>query len=103
MKVLLFSNDLMPFGNLPTSGGGLRCWQLMKGLEAHGVEVLASMPGFTYLAEKHYAEIPEPQRELLWRWETQDEILKRTKPDAVSSECRHGTAKQLTRIRKPKM
>lgn len=83
MKVLLFSNDLMPFGNLPTSGGGLRCWQLMKGLEAHGVEVLASMPGFTYLAEKHYAEIPEPQRELLWRWETQDEILKRTKPDAV--------------------
>ncbi len=83
MRVLLFSNDLMPFGDLPTSGGGLRCWQLMKGLEAHGIEVLASMPGFTYLAEKHYDKIPEAQRELLWRWETQEEILKRTKPDAV--------------------
>ncbi|MCB0323552.1 MAG: glycosyltransferase family 4 protein [Bdellovibrionales bacterium] len=83
MRVLLFSNDLMPFGELPTSGGGLRCWQLMKGLQAHGIEVLASMPGFTYLAEKHRAQIPEEQRELLWRWETQDEILKRTKPDAV--------------------
>jgi glycosyltransferase involved in cell wall biosynthesis len=83
MKVLLFSNDLMPFGELPTSGGGLRCWQLKKGLEAHGIEVHSSMPGFTYLAEKHFAEIPEPQRELLWRWETQDEIFARVKPDAV--------------------
>lgn len=83
MKVLLFSNDLMPFGNLPTSGGGLRCYQLMKGLEAHGIEVIASMPGFTYLAEKHMSEIPEEQRRLLWRWETQDEIYRREKPDAV--------------------
>ena len=73
----------MPFGDLPTSGGGLRCWQLMKGLEAHGIEVHASMPGFTYLAEKHYDKIPLKQRELLWRWETQDTILKQVKPDAV--------------------
>lgn len=83
MKVLLFSNDLMPFGDLPTSGGGLRCFQLMKGLEAHGIEVVASMPGFTYLTEKHYASIPTAQRELLWHWGTQDEIYERTKPDAV--------------------
>lgn len=83
MKVLLFSNDLMPFGTLPTSGGGLRCYQLMRGLEAHGVEVIASMPGFTYLAEKHFAQIPEEQREWLWRWETQDDLLRRAKPDAV--------------------
>ena len=83
MKVLLFSNDLMPFGELPTSGGGLRCWQLYKGLQAHGYEVLASMPSFTYLTEKHYSDIPEEQRSLLWDWATQDEILRRVKPDAV--------------------
>jgi glycosyltransferase involved in cell wall biosynthesis len=83
MKVLLFSNDLMPFGDLPTSGGGLRCFQLMKGLEAHGIKVVASMPGFTYLAEKHFQSIPLEQRELLWHWGTQDEIFERTKPDAV--------------------
>src|SRR5687767_2223600 len=83
MKVLLFANDLMPFGPLPTSGGGLRCYQLMKGLEAHGVEVLASMPGFTFLAEKHFGQIPAEQRELLWRWETQDSILRDVKPDVV--------------------
>jgi Glycosyl transferases group 1 len=83
MKVLLFSNDLMPFGNLPTSGGGLRCWQLYQGLRSHGFEVIASMPAFTYLTEKHYAEIPEEQRGYLWNWADQDEIYKRTKPDAV--------------------
>ena len=83
MKVLLFANDLMPFGSLPTSGGGLRCYQLMRGLEAHGVEVVASMPAFTFLAEKHFEAIPEAQWENLWRRGTQDEILRRVKPDAV--------------------
>lgn len=83
MRVLLFANDLMPFASLPTSGGGLRCFQLMKGLEAHGIEVVASMPGFSYLAEKYHASIPGPQRDLLWRWETQDDILRDTRPDAV--------------------
>ncbi len=83
MKVLLFANDLLPFGSLPTSGGGLRCYQLMKGLQAHGVEVTVSMPGFTYLAEKHKSAIPEPEREHLWRWGTQDAILRRVKPDVV--------------------
>lgn len=83
MKVLLFSNDLMPFGNLPTSGGGLRCWQLKCGLEAHGIEVVSSMPGFTYLAEKYHNEIPLEQRELLWNWGKQDAIFQRVKPDAV--------------------
>ena len=83
IRVLLFSNDLMPFGNLPTSGGGLRCWQLLKGLEAHGVEVIASMPGFTYLAEKYYNDIPLEQREVLWSWGKQDDLVRQLKPDAV--------------------
>lgn len=83
MKVLLFSNDLMPFGELPTSGGGLRCYQLMRGLESKGIEVIASMPGFTYLAKKHYPQIPPEYRELLWTFDTQDDILRRERPDAV--------------------
>jgi glycosyltransferase involved in cell wall biosynthesis len=83
MKVLLFANDAMPFGELPTSGGGLRCWQLYQGLRAHGIEVVASMPAFTYLVEKYYDAIPAEQQELLWNWATQDEIYRRVKPDAV--------------------
>ncbi len=83
MRVLLFSNDLMPFGSLPTSGGGLRCWQLLKGLEAHGIEVIPSMPGFTYLAEKFKDKIPKEVRQWLWKHETQDDVLREVKPDAV--------------------
>lgn len=83
MKVLLFSNDLMPFGELPTSGGGLRCFQLMRGLESHGIDVIASMPGFTYLAEKYRDQIPEEYRPYLWRFDTQDDIYRSVKPDAV--------------------
>lgn len=83
MKVVLFSNDVMPFGNLPTSGGGLRCWQIYQGLKCHGIDVVASMPGFTYLINKHKSDVPQEQRELLWFWDTQEKILNEQKPDAV--------------------
>lgn len=83
MKVLLFCNDLMPFPGLPTSGGGLRCWQLYQGLKSQGVEVIASMPSFTYLTEKYFNLIPEEQKEWLWNWPTQEELLRKAKPDAV--------------------
>jgi glycosyltransferase involved in cell wall biosynthesis len=83
VKVLLFSNDTMPFASLPTSGGGLRCWQIYQGLQSSGIEVVASMPAFTYLTKKYYSEIPEEVRENLWEWHTQDEILARIKPDVV--------------------
>ncbi|HMO17200.1 MAG TPA: glycosyltransferase family 4 protein [Oligoflexia bacterium] len=83
MKVLLFSNDTMPFGTLPTSGGGLRCWQLYQGLRSQGIEVIASMPAFTFLTQKYFSEIPEEVRANLWEWHTQDDIFERNKPDAV--------------------
>src|SRR5262249_25639312 len=83
MRVLLFSNDLMPFGTLPTSGGGLRAWQLYQGLQLHGIQVVASMPKFPFLAQKNYCQIPEAQREVLWDLGGQDEVYRRVKPDAV--------------------
>jgi glycosyltransferase involved in cell wall biosynthesis len=85
MKVLLFSNDLMPFSNLPTSGGGLRCWQLKRGLESHGIQVVSSMPSFTYLTKNNLDHIPQEEKDLLWDFasNSQDEIFKRVKPDAV--------------------
>jgi glycosyltransferase involved in cell wall biosynthesis len=83
VKVLLFSNDTMPFGSLPTSGGGLRCWQLYQGLRSQGIEVIASMPAFTFLTKKYFNEIPQEVKENLWEWHTQDDIYARVKPDAV--------------------
>ena len=82
-KVLLFCNDLMPFKGLPTSGGGLRCWQIYQGLKSQGVEVIASMPAFTYLVEKFYDKIPQEQKDWLWNWHTQEELLSKAKADAV--------------------
>ncbi len=73
----------MPFGSLPTSGGGLRCWQIYQGLKSRGVDVVASMPSFTFLTKKYFDQIPEDVRENLWEWHTQDEIYNRVKPDAV--------------------
>ena len=73
----------MPFPGLPTSGGGLRCWQLYQGLRSHGIEVIASMPAFTYLTEKYFDLIPEEQKEWLWNWPTQEELLRKANPDAV--------------------
>ncbi len=82
-KVLLFCNDLMPFKGLPTSGGGLRCWQIYNGLKSQGIEVIASMPAFTYLVEKYFDQISEEQKEWLWNWHTQEELLKKANADAV--------------------
>ena len=73
----------MPFGSLPTSGGGLRCWHIYQGLKSRGIDVIASMPSFTFLTKKYFNEIPEDIRENLWEWHTQDEIYNRIKPDAV--------------------
>ena len=73
----------MPFGSLPTSGGGLRCWQIYQGLISRGIEVVASMPAFTFLTKKYFNEIPPEIRENLWEWHTQDDIYARVKPDAV--------------------
>jgi glycosyltransferase involved in cell wall biosynthesis len=56
---------------------------MYQGLIASGIEVVASMPAFTYLTKKYFSEIPEEVRENLWEWHTQDTILERVKPDAV--------------------
>lgn len=100
MKVLLFSNDLMPFPGLPTSGGGLRAWQLYQGLFSRGVEVVVSMPGFTFLAKRYEEKISAELRAHFWDYGTQERLISQEKPDAIlyTSNWDHV---QLTR--KPKV
>lgn len=83
MKILLFSNDLMPFEGLPTSGGGLRAYQLYAALKGEGHEVIASMPGFTFLARKFASQIKEEQKRWFWTFSTQEKLIEAVKPDAV--------------------
>ena len=73
----------MPFKGLPTSGGGLRCWQIYNGLKSQGIEVIASMPAFTYLVKKYLDQISDEQKSWFWNWHTQEELLKRANPDAA--------------------
>lgn len=82
--ILVFSSDILPLPGLPTSGGGLRSWQIIQGLKANGVPVSFSMPGEDRFLEREYRDrIPEEVRRTSWRYETQDEIVEHFKPSAI--------------------
>lgn len=83
MKILAFCSDLLPFPGLPTSGGGLRCWQLIESLRQRGHEVVISMPVFTFLAKQFADAIPVEIRADAWDAVNQDELVERHRPDAV--------------------
>ncbi len=83
-RVLVFSSDILPLPGLPTSGGGLRSWQIIKGLEANGIDVNFSMPGEDRFLEREYGDkIPEETKKTSWKQDNQDEIVEHFKPDAI--------------------
>ena len=43
-QVLLVSPDVLPVGDIPASGSGIRAWALGQGLEAQGHHVHYTMP-----------------------------------------------------------
>lgn len=83
MKVHVFASDVMPLRRLPTSGGGLRSWQIVAGLEAAGVTVSHSMPGFTFLCKSNTKSFTAAEKALFWSPTNQHEILERVKPDVA--------------------
>ncbi len=82
-KVLVFCSDVLPLDGLGTSGGGLRSWQIIKGLESQGLEVVYSMPWNRFLRRKFNADIPSQVTERLWTDSNQDEIIEKEKPDVI--------------------
>lgn len=83
MRILVFCSDLLPYPGLPTTGGGLRCWQLIQSLRGKGHDVIASMPLFTFLARKFADAIPPDVRANAWDHNNQDALVERHRPDAV--------------------
>jgi glycosyltransferase involved in cell wall biosynthesis len=84
VKTLVFASDILPLPGLPTSGGGLRSWQLIKGLESQGIETSFSMPGEDRFLEREYRDnIDSGVRETSWRYDNQDEIVRHFSPDAI--------------------
>lgn len=83
MKILVFCSDLLPLPGLPTSGGGLRCWQLIRALEDAGHQVVRSMPLFTFHGKRHLDSVPAEYAVDAWTIENQDELVRRHQPDAI--------------------
>lgn len=83
MKVHVFASDLLPLPGLPTSGGGLRSWQLIEGLRAHGLEVTYSMPRKVYLGSMFAEAIPPEERERAWDESNQEDLLERFDPEVA--------------------
>ncbi len=82
-KVLVFCSDVLPLGGMATSGGGLRSWQIVEGLRAHGFDVTYSMPEESYLSRTFAHAIPAGMRERLWNNVNQRQIIEAEKPDVI--------------------
>lgn len=82
-KVLVFCSDVVPLKGMATSGGGLRSWQIIQGLQVSGLEVVFSMPESTYLSRTFRGQMSLEVRERLWTSSNQDEIIEREKPDVI--------------------
>jgi glycosyltransferase involved in cell wall biosynthesis len=82
-RVLVFANDLLPLDGLPTSGGGLRSWQIIQGLAGRGFDVTYRMPLERHLTRGHEDVVLRCYRDLLWTAETQEAILDEVHPDVV--------------------
>jgi len=82
-KVLVFCSDVLPLEGLATSGGGMRSWQIVQGLQSHGHEVVYSMPWNRFLRRRFNDSIPADASRLLWNDSNQDRIIRETKPDVI--------------------
>ena len=88
MKVHVFASDVLPYPGLPTSGGGLRSWQLIRGLRANGLTVTASMPREVFLGKLFADRISAADREQAWDFTNQARILENLRPDvAIWCNC----------------
>lgn len=83
MRILVFCSDLLPYPGLATSGGGIRCWQLIESLRDLGHAVIPSMPLFTHLALRFADRIPSGCRADAWTHANQDALVARHRPDAI--------------------
>lgn len=82
-KILIFASDILPLDGLPTSGGGLRSWQIIKGLESRGFNIDARMPSERFLCRNLPDEIREKYKERFWKPEDQEAIIDASNPDVI--------------------
>jgi hypothetical protein len=83
MKIHVFTSDILPLRDLPTSGGGLRSWQIISGLKTAGLTVSYSMPNFTFLYKANEASMTQEDRAMSWSHSNQHLILQKFRPQVA--------------------
>lgn len=103
MKFLVYTTDVIPLPDHPTSGTALRTYGLIQGLRSQGHEVVVSVPKSALGAFKHANDVnslpPETKKlveelgDYAFNPENQSFILANTTPDAII--CGHWPAMGL--------
>ena len=101
MKILVFTTDMLPLAEFPTSGTALRTFGLAQGLRAHGQEVITSVPKsaltrFLKHNQKHPSLSKEKLQELTefaFDGYNQSDVVARVNPDVIL--CGHWPALSL--------
>lgn len=82
-QVLVISPDVLPVGDIPASGSGIRAWALGKGLETRGHSVRFTMPAAALHGREE--QVPAEYVRGAWTAENLQSIVDATAPDVVVS------------------
>lgn len=82
-EVLVISPDVLPVGEIPASGSGIRAWALGKGLESRGHRVRFTMPAAALSGREK--QVPIEYVRGAWTPETLQAIVDGLAPDVVVS------------------
>ncbi len=81
--VLLISPDVLPVGDIPASGAGIRAWALGQGLKSRGHQVRFAMPAAALAGREE--QVPAEIRELAWTPETLQTLVDGLAPEVIVS------------------
>ncbi|MEO8288343.1 MAG: glycosyltransferase [Chloroflexota bacterium] len=82
-EVLVISPDVLPVGDIPASGSGVRAWALGKGLEGHGHNVHFTMPAPAIQGRE--GSVPPEYVAGAWTTENLQSIIDAMVPDVIVS------------------
>ena len=82
-EVLLVSPDVLPVGDIPASGSGIRAWALGKGLESRGHRVRFTMPKAAIQGRE--GQVPAEYVRGAWTPETLQSMVDALAPDVIVS------------------
>jgi GT2 family glycosyltransferase len=82
-EVLLISPDVLPVGDIPATGSGIRAWALGKGLEAQGHHVHYTMPSPAIKGRE--GSVPPQYVEGAWSPDNLQHIVDDLVPDVIVS------------------